>query len=64
MSMTLQEKQCICLLDARVTILEEAPSGPGDLTIELVTGSDGAQYEKTTYPGGVIRYKPVYAILP
>lgn len=52
---------------APVVIGEAPPEVPGPTeppVSVLVTGSDGAQYEKTTYPDGTIRYKPVYETLP
>lgn len=38
------------------------PAGATDSNI--VTGSDGAEYERTTYPDGSVRYKPLYETLP
>jgi hypothetical protein len=46
---------------------EVTEPGEDDPTSTLVTGSDGAEYERTTYPDGTVRFKPVYediAIVP
>jgi hypothetical protein len=41
----------------------ETPT-PSTPVITLVTGSDGAEYEKTVYVDGAVRYKPTYETLP
>jgi hypothetical protein len=41
--------------------LAPEPVTPGST---IVTGSDGADYERTVYADGAIRYKPVYSDLP
>ena len=33
-------------------------------TATLVVGSDGAEYERTVYADGSVRYKPLYETLP
>lgn len=49
------------VVSAGVAPVEPLPVTPGTT---LVTGSDGAQYERTVYADGTVRYKPVYELLP
>jgi len=48
------------------TSTEPAKTGPPVKApaIALVTGSDGAQYTKTTFPDGTVRFQAVYETLP
>ncbi|HEU0068583.1 MAG TPA: hypothetical protein VFQ26_04885, partial [Nitrospiraceae bacterium] len=49
---------------AAVTPTDQIPPMPLEPGTTLVTGSDGAQYEKTIYVDGTVRYKPTYETLP